>query len=192
MTQIKDNLGIAIAKFLQSYLLPISSTTKLKTNIMADATRSQKQKALKEEEKALKEDVKQLLEELWKADKEDALYKVFTKNSKMGMTKFLGCSKDDLKGLSCVEDDGAVLKLETHEVSDVRVLVHYRQHLIANGLFPHDANAFRFNSTSRRDWINFVCDPSAMALLHAEDTTAKGLHIKSTKRNEFHSTTSYT
>ena len=33
---------------------------------------------------------------------------------------------------------------------------------------------------------------SAMALLHAEDTTAKGLHIKGTKRNEFHSTTSST
>ena len=48
---------------------------------MADSTRSQKQKSLIK-------DVKHLLEELWEAEKEDALCKIFTKETKMGMQKY--------------------------------------------------------------------------------------------------------
>ena len=83
---------------------------------MADATRSQRQKSLKE-------DVKHLLEELWEAEKEDALYKIFTKESKRGMQKFLRYSREDLKDLSYVEEDGTELKLKKHEIGEFRMQV---------------------------------------------------------------------
>ena len=85
---------------------------------MTDSTRSRKQAALKE-------DVKHLLEELWDAEEKDALYKIFTKESKKGTQKVLSYSKEELQDLSCVKDDGTVLHLEKHEVGDIRMLVHY-------------------------------------------------------------------
>ena len=60
------------------------------------------------------------------------------------MQKFLRYSKEDLKDLSCVEDNGTVLGLEKYEMGDTRMLAHYQQCLTANGLFPEDATTFLF------------------------------------------------
>ena len=125
---------------------------------MANSARSRKQKALKE-------DVKHLLEELWEAEKEDALWKTFTKKSKRRIQKFLRHFKEDLKDLFCVEDDGTVLRLKKHEIGNIRMLVHYQQHLAANGLFPEDITTFRINSITANDWKYFVDHPDSITLI---------------------------
>lgn len=125
---------------------------------MTDSTRGQKQKALKE-------DVKHLLKGLLEAEKEDALCKIFTKESMMRMQKILCYSKEDLKHLSCIEDNGTVLRLEKCEIGDIHMLVNYQQCLIANGLFPKDITTFRFNSTTTNDWKSFVDHPDSVALI---------------------------
>ena len=111
---------------------------------MADAARTQMKAALKE-------DIKLLLEELWDAEEEEALYKIFTRESKKGMQKVLRYSKEDLQVLSYREDDGTVFHFKKHEVGDVRMLVHYQQYLIVNGLFPEDIDDVRFNSVTSKD-----------------------------------------
>ena len=126
----------------------------------ADNTRSRRKAALKE-------DVKHLLEELWDVEEDETFYKIFTRETKKGMHKFINFYRDDLKDLSYREDNGSVYHIQLHEIGDVRVQFHCLSHLKARDLFPEDKESFRFNSISRRDWSNFVVDADAMSLLNS-------------------------
>ena len=121
----------------------------------------------------MKEDVKHLLKELWGVEETDALDGIFTKESRRGTQCILRYSKEELKDLSCVEDDGTVLRLAEHEIGGICMLVLYQQHLLVNGLSPEDITSFRFNSITFKDYSTF--------------STAKGLEIKGANRNEFDS-----
>ena len=116
---------------------------------MADATRSNKNKALKE-------DVKHLLEDLWGAEKEDALHKIFTGESRRDIQKVFCYSMDDLEDLSCVDNDGTVLRLADHETMCVLTLTRYLAQMQAFGFFPTDVTTFRFNSIIFEDYENFA------------------------------------
>ena len=45
------------------------------------------------------------------------------------------------------------------------MLVNYQSHRIATEIFPEDADAFSFNSTTRKDCISFVNHPDAIVLM---------------------------
>ena len=114
---------------------------------------------------ALKEEVKHLLGELWEAEEEDFFYKLFTREHEKGKHKFLLYSKEELQELFCIEDDGTIHYLQRHETGDVRMLLHYKSHIVANELLPEDTYTFKFNSISRKDWTSFVNHPDDVALI---------------------------
>ena len=64
---------------------------------------------------ALKEDIKHILEDLWGVEKEDALHKIITMEARRGIQKVLCYSIEDFNDLSCVDEDGTVLRL-THQI----------------------------------------------------------------------------
>ena len=45
------------------------------------------------------------------------------------------------------------------------MLVHYQSHMIETELLPEDVDAFRFNSTTRKDHIYFVDHLDAITLI---------------------------
>ena len=68
-----------------------------------------------------KEDAVHILDNLWDADEEDALYKIFLKQaSKQGMLEFLLHSKEELQELSYVELDESELQLQKYEIGKNR------------------------------------------------------------------------
>ena len=77
-----------------------------------------------------KEDAVHILDNLWDADEEDALYKIFLKQaSKQGMLEFLLHSKEELQELSYVELDESELQLQKHEIGKIRMLFFYYNYL---------------------------------------------------------------
>ena len=113
---------------------------------------------------SLKEDVKNVIEELWEAEEEEPFSKIFTRECEKGMKKALRHSKSEIQDLSGGDNDRTVHYLRKHEAEDFRILAHYQSHLRATEVFPEDTDTFRFNYISRKDHVNFMSYPDAIAL----------------------------
>ena len=89
---------------------------------------------------ALKEDINHVLEELWDAEEEEPLYKIFTREclKTKDIPNVVRFSKADPHEISCRYDDDAVLYIEKYEVGDACMTMHYQCSLIAKGLLPED------------------------------------------------------
>ena len=118
---------------------------------------------------ALKEDIKCCLEVLWDAKKEKRLFKIFTRDclGAKSIHSMLGFSKPELKKLSCREDYGTILYLQTYELGKLRMIFHCLTYLKENNLLPEELDTFRFNSITRKDYNTFVKDPSSLALTNS-------------------------
>ena len=57
------------------------------------------------------------------------------------------------------------------------MLVNYQLYLIATELFPEDADAFRFNSITRKDQMYFVNYPDSIALISAINDMTTTPHV---------------
>ena len=115
---------------------------------------------------ALKENSKHVLEELWDAEEEEQLYKIF-KRECLGakiIQKMLCCSKEGLQDLSCREDEDFVLCLQKHKVGHIRIMVRYQSHLRAKDILPGGMETFRFNYIFRKDCNSFVNHPDDITL----------------------------
>ena len=94
-----------------------------------------------------------------------------------GMHKILRHSKAKLQELSYRDDDYAVHYLQHFEVGGACMLVHYQSHLIATELFPEDADAFRFNSMTRKYCISLVNQPDSIALISSSGDINTTPHV---------------
>ena len=67
---------------------------------------------------AFKDDIKHCLQVLWDIEIEQPLFKTFTRDflGASSIHSTLGFSKQDVNALSCKDDDGTILYLQTYEV----------------------------------------------------------------------------
>ena len=77
---------------------------------------------------SLKEDIKHVLEELWDAEEEEPLYKIFSREcmNARGIQKILRHSKAQIQEVSCIDEDDTIHYLQKYEVGDVCMIVHYQ------------------------------------------------------------------
>ena len=127
---------------------------------MAPETRSKK--AVRAQ--AIQEDIIHLLEEVWDYSPEDTFYKIFKREARKGINYIINLEKEDLKELSWKEGD-VVDHLTKGEIGLIRMVEHYKNHLITTGQFPSEASIFRYNTITQESWINFVEHPNAKKLL---------------------------
>ena len=124
---------------------------------------------------ALKEDIKHVLEELWGIEEEEPFYKIFTKRciGAKSVHYVAASDKAELEKLTH-EDEEGIFYLEDYEINKMRMLLHYRSHLVATGKFPEDADSFRCNTMPKKDYRSFANHPDCDDLIRASgDITAK-------------------
>ena len=76
--------------------------------------------SIKDQKIKWKEDAEHILDNLWDAEEEDALCKMFLEQaSKGGTLSFLSHPKEELQELSYVELNGSKLQLQNFEISKI-------------------------------------------------------------------------
>ena len=121
-----------------------------KFNNMCMMTRAKKEAGIK--------DIKNVLEELWGFPQEETPCKIFAREVRLGVDEVFVLSQEDLNELSCKTDDSCAVHLASVDVGRIRILLHYKSHLLEKVLHPDDVS-FRFTSITRNDYDMFATHP---------------------------------
>ena len=127
---------------------------------MATITRSRKA----ERAQSIQEGIKHLLKAVWDYGPEDTFCKRFKREIRKGVSMIVNLEKEDLEKLLWKEND-LVDHLTKCEVGLIRMVEHYKNHLISTGQFPPEASTFRYNTITQESWFKFVDHPNAKKLL---------------------------
>ena len=78
----------------------------------------------------IKEDIKHVLEELWESPPEDMPYKIFARESHLGVDDVPVLSKEDLHDLLHRTKDSDTEHLTSVDAGRIRMLLRYKRHLL--------------------------------------------------------------